>query len=71
MYLTRGMEGGHPKEGEGYQASVSHTYLFSCFVIWCLVLFVETCICVILFNTYARFCLKEFFGTTQREKQLL
>ena len=34
MYITRGMEGGHPKEGEGYHASCACTHLrdlFSCF----------------------------------------
>ena len=31
--------------------------IFHVFVIWCLVLFVEICICVILFNTYVRLCL--------------
>ena len=34
MYVTRGMEGGHPKEGEGYHASCVRMHLhdlFSCF----------------------------------------
>ena len=55
MYVTRGMERGHPKclqmrtGGEGYHASCVHTNLhFSCvhisfhgFVLWYLVLFVD------------------------------
>ena len=34
MYVTRGMEGAHPKGGEGYHTSCVRThlhYLFSCF----------------------------------------
>ena len=49
MYITRGIEGVHPKcvqvrtGGERYHASCvrTHLYYFHVFVLWCIVLFVE------------------------------
>ena len=69
MYVTRGMEGVIQKGERGIKLHVyvrTYTISFHVFVIWCLVLFVEICICVILFNTYVQLCLKEFFGTILR-----
>ena len=79
MYLTRAMEGGGGGGviQKGERGITLHVYVrtynisFHVFLIWCLVLFVEICVCVILFNTYVRLGLKEFFGTTLRQKQLL
>ena len=59
MYVTRGMEGVHPKGGEGHHASFvrSHLhYLFSCFCHMVSCFLVEIYIYVILFNTYVRLC---------------
>ena len=48
----------------------TYTISFHVLVIY-VVLFVEISIYVILLNTYVRLCLKEFFGTTLQQKQLL
>ena len=73
-YVTRRMEGVNQKGERGITLHVyvrTYTISFHVFVIWCLVLFVEIRICIILFNTYVRLYLKGFFGTTLQQKQFL